>query len=82
MKSRRKVYYMGISSCETYEMVADDFTYYAGLYSNKNSHKNLEDILVKGRTIRQMFHAKGHKLPLSIPINTRLILYLEGYNEK
>ena len=73
MKSRRKVYYMGISSCETYRMVADDFTYYAGLYNNKNSHKNLGDILVKGRTIRQMFHAKGHKLPLSIPINTRLL---------
>ena len=70
---------MGISSGETYRMVADDFTYYAGLYRNKNSHKNLGDILVKGRTIRQMFHAKGRKLLLSLPINTRL---LGGYNEE
>ena len=52
MKSRKEVYYMGISSCETYRMVTDDFTYYAGLYNNKNSHRNLGDILVKGRTIR------------------------------
>ena len=79
MKSKRQMYYMGISSCETYRMVADDFTYYVGLYSNKKSHKNLGDILVKGRTVRQMFHAKGHKLPFSLPINTRLI---GGYNEE
>lgn len=79
MKSKRQLFYMGISSCETYRMVADDFTYYAGLYSSKNSHKNLGDILVKGRTIRQMFHAKGQKIPLSIPVNT--ILLWSGYEK-
>lgn len=73
MKSKREVYYIGMSSCETYRMVADDSTYYAGIYSTKNSRRNLGDILVKGRTIRQMFHARWHKLPLSIPTNTRLL---------
>ena len=73
MKSKREVYYLGMSSCETYRMVADDFTYYASIYSEKDRRKNLGDILVKGSAIRQMFHARWHKLPLSIPINTRVL---------
>ena len=73
MKSKRQIYYIGRSRQETYRMVEDKFTYYAGLYKNMSSRRSIGDIFVEGYVIKQMFHAKGYKLPLSLPINTRLL---------